>query len=79
MNDDQNRGLEVGESSSVVDFVKSKLRKRTGNQNGTVINPKNPDVTSFVEQNSTSQWAKKGNTLHSNYQYSKPEQDNEDL
>ena len=49
MNDDQNRGLEVGESSSVVDFLRSKMRKRTGAVNGAVINSKNPDIASFIE------------------------------
>jgi len=75
MNDDQNRGLEVGESSSVVDFLRSKLRKRQGTVNGTIINKGNPDTASFVEQNSTSQWAKKDNTMHTNYAYQKPERD----
>lgn len=59
MTDDQNRGFEVGESTSVVDFFRQKLRPRTGTTNGRIINGSNPDVNAFVEQNSTSLWAKK--------------------
>ena len=49
MNDDQNRGLEVGESSSVMDFLRSKFRGTTGAKNGQVINAGNPDVIAFVD------------------------------
>ena len=43
MHDDQNRGFEIGESTSVMDFVRSKIRGRGGG-NGKIINSSNPDV-----------------------------------
>ncbi len=58
MNEDQTRGFEVGESTSVIDFFKTKLRGRI-NTNGKIVNSSNPDVNQFVEQNSTSLWGKK--------------------
>jgi hypothetical protein len=64
MSDNQNKGLEVGESSGVIDFFKSKFTNTKKSLSGTVINPNNPDINSFVEENSTSQWAKKDQTLH---------------
>lgn len=73
MNDDQNRGFEVGESTSVVDFFRQKLRPRTGNTNGKVIGGAG-DVYQFVEKNSTSMWAKKDQAMHMNYGYQKPEE-----
>lgn len=75
MQDDQNRALEVGESSSVLDFFRQKLRSATGSGHLKIINSQNPDVASFIEENSTSQWAKKDQAMHMNYQYQKP-QDN---
>jgi hypothetical protein len=49
MNDDQNRGFEVGESTSVVDFFRQKLRPTIGAKNGKVKNASNKDVNSFIE------------------------------
>ena len=48
MDDDQNKGFEVGESSSVIDYIKMKIRP-IGSKNGQVIGKNNPDVASFVE------------------------------
>lgn len=72
MNEDQTRGFEVGESTSVIDFFKTKLRGRI-NTNGKIVNSSNPDVNQFVEQNSTSLWGKKDQNMHINYAYQKPE------
>ena len=44
MNDDQNKGFEIGESTSVMDFVRTKLRGKYGGGNGKIINASNPDV-----------------------------------
>ena len=43
MLDDQNRGFEIGESTSVMDFLRTKIRGKTGG-NGKIINSSNPDV-----------------------------------
>ena len=48
MSDDQNKGFEVGESSSVVDYIKMKIRPM-GAKTGQVIGRNNPDIASFVE------------------------------
>jgi|TARA_B110000285_G_C15085428_1_gene595945 hypothetical protein len=73
MNDDQNRGFEVGESGGVVDFFRQKLRPIGGAKNGKVKNGSNKDINSFIEQNSTSLWAKKDQNMHQNFAYQKPE------
>ena len=44
MQDDQNRGFEIGESTSVVDFFRMKLRPRTGHVNGKIIDGSNDNV-----------------------------------
>jgi hypothetical protein len=59
MNDNQNKGFEVGESGSVVDYFRQKLRPKTGSVNGKIKNSSNRDINSFIESNSTSLWAKK--------------------
>ena len=69
MSDYQNRGLEIGESNGILDFVANKFRDTKKSMQGTAINPSNPDVNSFVEENSTSLWAKKDQQLHLNYAY----------
>lgn len=63
----------MGESTSIIDFFKQKLRPNISETNGIVINSRNPDINQFVEQNSTSLWAKKDQNAHINYQYQKPE------
>jgi hypothetical protein len=47
-----------------------------GQKNGKVVGRYNPDINQFIEQNSTSLWAKKDQNTHVNYAYSKPEQNN---
>lgn len=44
MQDDQNRGFEIGESTSVIDFFKMKMRPRTGSVNGKIIDGSNDNV-----------------------------------
>lgn len=66
MKHDQNKGFEVGESSSVTDFIKAKLRK-TEHTCGHVVEKGN--IIEFVEENSTSLWAKKDQATHVTYQY----------
>ena len=70
MNDDQNRGFEVGESTSVVDFFRQKFRSTPAN--GRIFNA-GGDVNQFVEKNSTSLWAKKDSGMHMSYGYQKPD------
>ena len=48
MADDQDKGFEVGESSSLVDYIKMKIKPITS-KSGKVIGATNPDVNSFVE------------------------------
>jgi len=45
-----------------------------GSKNGQIIGRNNPDIASFVEQNSTSIWAKKDEGMHMQYFHTKPEQ-----
>lgn len=45
------------------------MRGKLGGGNGKIINPANPDVNQFVEQNSTSLWGKKDQNMHINYAY----------
>jgi len=59
MSNDQNRGFEVGESSSITDFLRQKLRPNLGRKNGKIVGGVNQDINQFVEANSTSLWAKK--------------------
>lgn len=40
---------------------------------GQIIGANNPDVNSFVEQNSTSIWAKKDEGMHVQYFHTKPQ------
>jgi hypothetical protein len=49
MKNDINRGFEVGESTSIIDFFKQKLRPNISETNGVIINSKNPDINQFVE------------------------------
>lgn len=58
MHEGTGKAFEVGESSSVLDFFKAKMRGN-GNAAPVVMNQNNPDVAAFVEANSTSLWAKK--------------------
>ena len=72
MTDDQNKGFEVGESSSVIDYIKMKIKPITATT-GQVHGRNNPDIASFVEANSTSIWAKKDEGMHMQYFHTKPE------
>ena len=47
MGADQNRGFEVGESTSFTDFIKTKLRKQQ--ENPAVANSQNMNIYQFVE------------------------------
>jgi len=66
MHDNQSKGFEIGESTSVVDFFKMKFSK-TNPLQSMVANSKNQNIHQFVEQNSTSLWARKDQNTHMTY------------
>lgn len=66
------KAFEVGESSSLPDLLRG-LKMQA--KNGGIVNQYNTDINSFVEQNSTSLWAKKDEEAHigQTYTYNRPE------
>ena len=56
-----------------MDFFRSKIRPASNKVGGAIFNRSNPDIHSFVEQNSTSLWGKNDVENHVAYNYDKPE------
>lgn len=62
---DLTRGLEVGESNSIMDFIRSKYRDNN-DEHAKIVNYQNrfKNVNDFVIENTKSKWASKDSVVH---------------